>query len=339
MAVTKVITARACMRLKFIGTLWVSTPGSRKGNAAKAAETVTDNPFRVTTQGARHGQRQFWGNSGVRMEERLSTLEARVDAMAGSLERIEARLDALETRPISASEESGAFVSFERADEPAAQIGAGESLEVVPILNLVGQICLVLCGAFLIRTLTGVGAVPTELGLAVGPFYAAGWLFYADLLARRGKLRAANFYGGASVVIAYPLAWEAATNFGVLSTLGSAVALSIIWPIALGVAWRRELRDFAWVATLGALGTLFALLASTHELVPVAAALVLLGAGTVWVSYSRGWRGLWWLPAIAADLLIIHMVYLVSRPYSLPEWETGLSTEAVIVLGLSLFVL
>ncbi len=275
----------------------------------------------------------------MRMEERLSRLETRVDAMAGSLERIEAKLEALEARSTPGNEESGAFVSFERADEPVADAEVREGLEVVPILNLVGQICLVLCGAFLIRTLTGMGVVPTQLGLAVGPFYAAGWLFYADLLARRGKLRAANFYGGASVVIAYPLVWEAVTNFGVLSTLGSAVALSIVWPIALGVAWRRDLRDFAWVATLGALGTVFALLASTHELVPVAAALILLGAGTVWISYSRGWRGLWWLPAIAADLLIIHMVYLVSRPYTLPEWETGLSVAAVIVLGLSLFVL
>ena len=44
------------------------------------------------------------------------------------------------------------------------------------------------------------------------------------------------------------------------------------------------------------LGTAFALLVSTHELVPVAAALLLLGAGTVWISYSRGWRGIWWLP-------------------------------------------
>ncbi len=200
------------------------------------------------------------GNIGVRMEERLSRLETRVDAMAGSLERIEARLDTLEARAISGSEESGPFFSVEPTDEPVEDAEVRENLEVVPILNLVGQICLVLCGAFLIRTLTGVGALPTQLGLAVGPFYAAGWLFYADLLARRGKFRAANFYGGASIVIAYPLVWEAATNFGVLSTLGSAVALSIVWPVALGVAWRRGLRDFAWVATLGALGTAFALL-------------------------------------------------------------------------------
>jgi len=256
--------------------------------------------------------------------------------MAGSLERIEARLRTLEARPPSGSGESVPFLRVKREHEPLADATVPESGEAGPILSLVGQICLVLCGAFLIRSLTGVGVLPTQLGLAVGPIYAVGWLFYADRLARSGKFRRATFFGTASVVIAFPLVWEAATKFAALGGLGSAVALSLVVAIALGVAWRRELRDFAWLVTVGAMGTAFALLTSTHQLVPVAAVLLLLGVGTVWVTYSRDWRGLWWLPAIAVDLVIIHMVYLVSRPYSLPEWDTDLSVTAITALGLSL---
>jgi hypothetical protein len=299
---------------------------------------VTEKLLRGNTPGARNERQQFCGASGVRMKDRLSRLETRVDAMAGSLERIEARLRTLESRPLSGSGESVQFLRVNREYELLEDATVSERGEAVPILSLVGQICLVLCGAFLIRTLTGVGVLPTQLGLAVGPIYAVGWLLYADLLARNGKPRPATFFGAASVVIAFPLVWEAATKFATLGGSGSAVALSLVGAIALGVAWRRDLRDFAWLVTVGAMGTAFALLISNHQLVPVAAALLLLGAGTVWVTYSRGWKGLWWLPAIAVDLVILHMVYLASRPYSLPEWDTGLSVPAITALGLSLLL-
>ena len=277
------------------------------------------------------------GGVGVRMEERLSRLETRVDAMMGSLERIEARLRSLESRHLPGDEESAPFLSVKRKYEPVADTPVSENRETDPILSLVGQICLVLCGAFLIRSLTGVGMLPTELGLAMGPIYAAGWLFYADYVARRGKPRHATFFGAASVAIAYPLVWEAVNTFGAIDPQAAAVALSLVAGAGLAVAWGRKLRDLAWLVTLGALGTAFALLHSTHQLVPVAAALLLLGVGTFWVSYTRDWQGLWWLPALAVDLVVIHTVYVVSRPYSLPDWDVHLTVPAVTALSLSLF--
>jgi hypothetical protein len=273
----------------------------------------------------------------VDMEERLFKLETQVEAIARSLERLEARVHALETHPPFDSEDFVSSVRVERKSEPVAEAAVPENGRSVPILSLVGQICLVLCGAFLLRTLTELNVLPTPLGLTVGPVYALGWLFFADFRARSGKRLGATFYGTSSIAIVYPLLWEATTTFGVMGGLGSAVALAVVTASALGVAWRRDLPVFAWAVTIAAIGTTFVLVVTTHRMVPFAAVLMLLGVGTFWMTYSRGWRSLWWLPAIAADLLVFHMVYLATRPPTSPEYYTDLSVLAIRTLGLCLF--
>lgn len=270
------------------------------------------------------------------MEEGLSRLKARVDALVGSLEKMEVRLRALEERIPSGSGklsppegEESETVLIEGASPP-------ESPQTMPILSLMGQTCLVLCGAFLLRALTDMAVLPTKLGLMLGLMYAIGWLVFADHLARSGRRPGASFFGTSSIVIAYPLLWEAVTTFGVVGGLGSAVALSVVTAIALGVAWRGELPVLAWLVTTAATGTAFVLLATTHRMVPFAAVLLLLGLATVWITHSRGWMGLHWLPAIVVDLLIFAMVLLVSRPLGSLEAYQDLAVPAVRTLALCL---
>jgi hypothetical protein len=273
----------------------------------------------------------------VDMEERLFKLETQVEAITRSLERLEERVRTLEAHPPS---EMGKFVSsvrVERKSAPDAEIVVPKGGQSVPILSLVGQICLVLCGAFLLRTLTEVDVLPTQLGLTVGLVYALGWLLFADFRARHGNHLGATFYGTSSIAIIYPLLWEATITFGVVGALGSAVALAVVTAIALGVAWRRDLAVLAWAVTIAAIGTTFVLVVTTHQMVPFAAVLLLLGVGTLWLTYSLGWRSLWWLPAIAADLLVFHMVYLATRPPASPQYYTDLSVLAVRTMALSLF--
>jgi hypothetical protein len=273
----------------------------------------------------------------VDMEERLFKLETQVEAIARSLERLEARVHALEAHPPS---DSGDFVSSVRVESesaPVAEATVPKGGQSIPILSLVGQICLVLCGAFFLRTLTEVNVLPTQLGLTVGPIYALGWLLFADFRARHGKHLGATFYGMSSVAIVYPLLWEATTTFGVMGALDSAVALAVVTAVALGVAWRRDLPVFAWAVTIAAIGTTFVLLEATHRMVPFAAVLLLLGVGTIWMTYSRGWRSLWWLPAIAADMLVFHMVYLATRPPGTVDSYMDLTIPAVRVMALCLF--
>ncbi len=270
------------------------------------------------------------------MEEGLSRLEARVDALAGALERVEARLCALEDRIPPKSGEFGSPAGEESQPEVVVGAPLPESSQAIPILSLVGQTCLVLCGAFLLRAMTDMAVLPTQLGLMAGLVYAVGWLLFADLLARSGKRLGATFFGATSVIIAYPLMSEAVTTFGAVDDLGSAVALSVITAIALGVAWRRDLPVLAWLTTLAAIATAFVLVIATHRMVPFAVAFLLLGVGTVWITYSRGWVGLRWLPAIAVDLLISAMIHLASRPHGIPESYPDVSVPGVMTAALGL---
>jgi hypothetical protein len=272
----------------------------------------------------------------VDMEERLFKLETQVEAITRSLERLEARVQTLETHPPSDREAFVSSVKVERKSAPVVQAVVPQGGQSVSILSLIGQVCLVLCGAFFLRTLTEVNVIPPPLGLTVGPVYALGWLFFADFRARHGKHLGATFYGASSIAIIYPLLWEATTNFSVVSALGSALALAVVTVIALGVAWRRDLPLFAWAVTIAAISTTFVLVVTTHQMVPFAAVLLLLGVGTMWLTYSRGWRSLWWLPAIAADLLVFHMVYLASRPPASPQYYTDLSVPAIRTMALCL---
>jgi hypothetical protein len=270
------------------------------------------------------------------MNEDLSKLEARVDALASSLEEIEARLRALEIRISPNSSQIGSPAEKER--QPEVMVGApiSESSQAIPILSLGGQTCLVLGGAYLLRAMTDMAVLPTQLGLMVGLGYAVGWLFFADFLAHNGKRLGATFFGTSSIIIAYPLVSEAVTTFGAVSDLGSAVALGVITAIALGVAWRRDLPVLAWLTTLAAIATAFILVIATHRMVPFAVVLLLLGGGAVWLTHSRDWIGLGWLPAIAVDLLISAMIHLASRPHGIPESYPDVSVAVVMTVAFGL---
>ena len=270
------------------------------------------------------------------MEDGLSRLEARVDALASTLEGIEARLRVLEDRIPPSSEETAPPAQEGNRPEAVAQAPVPEGSQAIPILSLVGQICLVLCGAFLLRAMTDMAVLPTQLGLMVGLLYGVGWLVFADLLARSGKRIGATFFGTSSIIIAYPLVSEAVTTFDAVDDLGSAVALSVITAIALGVAWRRDLPVLAWLTTLATIVTAFVLVIATHRMVPFAVVLLLLGVGTVWITYSRDWVGLQWFPAIAVDLLISAMIHLASRPHGIPESYPDVSVPVVMTAGLGL---
>jgi len=275
----------------------------------------------------------------LRPDNGLAGLEAQVDALTDSLGKMEARLRALEDGTAS---DQGELASPEgEKGQPGVVAGAPrpETPQTAPILSLVGQVCLVLCGAFLLRAMTDMDVLPTQLGLAVGLVYATGWLVFADLLSGGGKHLGATFFGTASVIIAYPLVSEAATTFAVVGSVGAAVALSVFTAIALGVAWRRDLPVLAWLTTLFMLGTVFVLVVGTHRMMPFAAALLLLGVATVWIRHSRGWVGLQWLPAIAAALLISAIVHLASRPGGIPrESYVDVSVPGAMTLALGLLL-
>ena len=270
------------------------------------------------------------------MDDSGPGLAQKVAELAESLRSVEARLAALEgaaapprARPVSA---------LPAAPLSAAVVATGMSAP--SYAALLGRALFVLAGAFLVRALTDSGALPRGAGVALGLAYAATWLFVADRAGRPASpsgATAATAYGITALVIACPLVWEAATRFEVLPAAGAAAALFTVAVAALAVSVGRRLQVLGWATALSTLATALALIVATHSLVIWCAYLVAL-ALLAWAASDRaGWPGVPWATALAADLVVLEMIWIVSRPEGLPEAHASLSRGAVLALALALF--
>jgi hypothetical protein len=264
-------------------------------------------------------------------EARLARVETRQDELAATLRVLESRLAALE-----AGAPGPAAPGFVLAAEGARGPETGED-PLLGSLPLVGKCLLVLGGAFLVRALTDAGTLPRAAGIALGLAYAVAWIALADRAGARGKALAATFVGSTAVLIACPLAFEAATRFGAFSASAAAAVLALFTGLALAVAARRSLPGLAWVSTLAALAALLALLPTARAVAAVAACLLLLGAATVGLAYgSRRWHGLRWPVAVTADFVVALMAWLASFPGGPPEPYRGLTAQTAFWLALAL---
>jgi len=267
------------------------------------------------------------------MDDSGPELAKQVAALAESLRSVEARLAALEgaaapkgPRPVPVPPAEPVPATFAPPESPLSSYAA-----------LAGKCLFVLAGAFLVRALTDSGTLPRGAGVALGLAYAMTWLVVADRTGRAGSAAAATAWGVTALVIACPLVWEASTRFNVLPPVGAAGVLFAVAVAALAASVRRNLHALAWASVLSALATAIVLLVATHALVGFAAFLVVL-TGACWAASVRtGWPGLPWAPAAAADLVVLEIVWIASRPEGLPEAYVGLSPGAVLALALALF--
>jgi hypothetical protein len=231
------------------------------------------------------------------MESRLERLEHQVRELGTQVHTLENRLTELER---------------DRPSEPAPDWEPPEWLQSAPAdagrrisssVPLVGRSLLILGGAFLLRAVTDLEAVPDVLGLGLGFSYALLWILLADRTARSddGRLPAA-FYSVVGIGIALPLVQEAATRFLILGPVGVAVALGVVGAAGLVVAARRDLLATAVAAVLGVGLAALVLLRSFEQPAAPLTLLLVLYLVTLWLSYRKEWRLVPWLGALPADL-------------------------------------
>jgi hypothetical protein len=255
-------------------------------------------------------------------------LEQRVAELEGTLARLEARLSALEVggpmrRPRSVEEES----------EPEVSLLPQSPIE---IMGLVGRVCLILAGAFLIRAFSDAGRLPLPAGVPLGLAYGMLWAFQADRAGRAGRRVAASFHAVTSALIVYPLLLEATTKFHVLSPGLAALALLGVTGVLAAVCWRQDLHGMFWATVLAALGTGFVLMLATAALEAFTAAFILLGAASLWLTYGRRWYGIRWPVALVADVSVFALTSLVAWSGGPPEAYRHLSPGRAAALGLAL---
>jgi hypothetical protein len=276
------------------------------------------------------------------MEERLAALEVRLASLAETVRSLESRVASLDPagRSVAAPFQGvSATVPLQAASAPPAS-ALPSGAEVIEggtaFLPLVGRTLLVLGGAFLFRALTDDKVLPPAAGVGLGLLYAVVMGVVADRARGAAGRRSAAFQGLAAAMIGMPLVFEATTRFHVLSPPVAAAFVVVFTAFLVGVAWRRDVQFLGWVAMVGCVGTSFALLWGTQAVATFSVALLVLGVGSLWLTYGRRWHGLRWPAALGADLAVFLMTHVAASPGGLPEGYTDLSIPAVLAIALAL---
>lgn len=258
-------------------------------------------------------------------------LEARLRELDEGLAALRARVAALEAGRAEAPVRD--TTQSRRLPPPVLEAEAPPSLAA--FLAWTGRVFLILGGAFMLRALTDAGTLPRGLGVGLGLLYGAAW----PILAWRSRRPAAGpFYATASVLICYPLIWEAATSLAVLRPPAAAGTLLAVAGLQMAAAWARDLKAMAWLALLAVLATAFGLMGATQSVTGFVLLFLALGLGTLWLTYGRRWHALRWPAALAADLAVGVMTLLATWPGGVPEGYRDLTPARTIALALALAV-
>lgn len=255
------------------------------------------------------------------MSEPPEPLETRLSAIERALAELDGRLRVLE-RSAAAAPETELLVRPEWAS------GKATSTDLVGVFTPVGRTLVIFAGGYLLRALTELGMLTLPVGAALGLLYAGIWTIAAYRVAPRDVL-SATAYGSATVVIAFPLLWEATLRFGLLPPAAGAVALAAATTAVLVTAWRRHLHALAWIATVSACAFAGALIVASGEPVPFTTLLVGLGVATLWLGYDREWIALRWFTASFANVAVLA---LVGRALATPPRDEPSHVMAVQVL-------
>jgi hypothetical protein len=279
--------------------------------------------------------------SGDSMQDKLAPIETAVELLSKQLQQLEGRVSQLEGRDhltaVSPIVESSDPAAIDTSVAAIAAVTPSESFTVAHVLGLIGRTFLILCGAFLLRSLTDTGTMPLALGVALGLTYAAVWLLAADRGAGRGRPLSAVLFGLASVVIAYPLIWEAATKFDLLDADAATALLTVFSVSMFAVAWRRNLEIFAWCVSAAALVTDLTILLTYRNWGSGAALALLVGGVSLWFAHSRGWMALRWPVAVIVNVVPL-MIVSVSLRSTAPGIPGGPSVPLAVALFLAYLV-
>ena len=257
------------------------------------------------------------------------SLESRLAFLAEGVQRLEARVNALEAGVV---EPPGIASTAPAANRPVPDALPNP----VRVMGLIGRVCLILGGATFIRALVDAGTVHRGWGVALGLAYAITW---AVLAGRAKTPMDAAFHALASILIAYPLIAESTVRFGILTPPLAALALLAVTILHGAVAWRRDLESMVWIATLASLATGFVLMVARHAIEPFLAVFLVMGLGTLWLTYGRKWHGLRWATALTADLGVLILTSLAAWPGGPPEVYRGISTGWAMGFAVALAVL
>lgn len=241
------------------------------------------------------------------------------DALLQAIENLQATVNRLESRVRVLENGSGPVPQPGQVGYPA--LAASRVPDPSPSLAgfsgakfwyLAGRSVLVLAGAFLLRFMSDAGTIPPLEGALAGLGYCLAVIWLVNRAGGREDGIGAVAHGLTAAVIAFPLIAESGGPRSLVSPLGAVGGLALVTGAGLVAAWRRRLRFLAWTFTLGPLVVVATLIRSKQAYLEVASFLLLLGAGTCLLAYSRHWHLKRWVVAGFLNVLLLWLVVTAS---------------------------
>lgn len=230
--------------------------------------------------------------------------------IAVRLARIEARLAEVERRlGLAAAGAAGAGAPPDAGAElPQLRLPEAGSLP-----GLAGKSLLGLAAAYLLRALTESGRLAPALGVALGLAYALAWLVWA---ARTPAAEALTVRVRAltSALILGPLLWEAHLRFRATTSWQTACVLVLFAVMALAISWRKNQTAVALIGSLAGMLLSAAFLIRTHDVVPYTGGLLALAAAVEISACLEHYLGERWIVAGLANLAVLLLTYVATRP-------------------------
>jgi hypothetical protein len=263
-------------------------------------------------------------------ENRISSLENRIDHLEKQVHELNCRLSGsvdTSTAPRDIKAEKS-----EIAPLPSFSLGFSPTR----FMFLLGRSILVLAGGFLLRALTGSGGIPSEAGFALGLVYSLGLIFITHRSLGGKDQIGATSLGLTAAIIAYPFLTESITKLNLISAQMGGLSLALITAAGLWTAWHRRQRFLAWIFSMSALVTILGLGFTTKSPEFFALLLLLLGAVTSLLAYTRHWHLKRWLVGLAANAVLFRLTIIATNPEGVGTGETQVSGATMLALDLSL---
>ena len=268
------------------------------------------------------------------MKEKLKDLENSIQSVIERLDKIEIRLSELEQNKADLSTSENPELLVESDDIPSLFPKLSMGITRVKILSVIGRTFLILAGAFLLRVFTENQTLTPIVGVAIGLTYALIWLYFADRAARKDEIISASFYGISSVLIAFPLIFEASTKLNVFTSIQTVIVLFILVGIALVVAAYRKLRAVYVFYTLAALFTSMPLMFNSGKVEIFTIFIIIMGLTTTAFKYFRSWHIMPWVAVFFVNFCIGFLTSLASAPEKL----VGRYSEVSITFSLIIII-
>jgi len=266
----------------------------------------------------------------------------KMDELPEVLTRLNTRLDALENRVVLLEHPSEALtvlpapVLSEIQLAPAiASSSFAQSGATFPVL---GKAMLGLAGAYLLRYIAESGSFPKLAAVALAIAYALAWLIWAARVPV-GQWFASTIYAGTSALILVPMLWELTLSFNVLVPTAAATVLGAFAIAAYALAWKRNLTSVIWVESIAVVIASIALFATTHDMMPFIAVLLLMAFLSEAASYRNRWLSVRPLVAVAVDIAVWALIFTYSSPQSSRADYPSIGTGALLSPAIALFLI